>query len=379
MNFSKNDFNFCFYSILFFMLRQHSNIYQIVFYTLLCLFCFSDVNAQNIDSLLKVENKIIDPIEKYDHHLAVALAYLNTGELSKGDEYLHKALEVAKSLEDANRIAKIFRYFGLVLGANGEYIAADSVFAIGLSYKPGKKVAVKLLASQLDMSLRMGTDNNEGLLEEIRTIIGDDTTSAEMGLYYLEYSNVYSKKRDLLNQLKYLQKAKKIAEVHPENIQTINRNLGVVYEQLKDFEKAAKIHTEQLIMAQEQNDPLRELFARFGVISTQYEVGDYDLARQTGFEAIELKKREGVSSAFGYIYFIMGLSHLEEEQFDSAAYYLNLGIDISLAQNEAKELGDNYAGMAKLMFKQGNLEEAKSMVRKPMLSLSISIQKIIPS
>jgi signal transduction histidine kinase len=66
----------------------------------------------------------------------------------------------------------------------------------------------------------------------------------------------------------------------------------------------------------------------------------------------------------------LGYAHLKTEQLDSAAYYFQKGIDISELQSEAKELGDNYSGMAELYFKQGKFQEAKVYAEKTRASIN---------
>ncbi|NJN77405.1 MAG: hypothetical protein HC803_03000, partial [Saprospiraceae bacterium] len=76
-------------------------------------------------------------------------------------------------------------------------------------------------------------------------------------------------------------------------------------------------------------------------------------------KAINFKNRTSEATAFGYIYYLLGYTHLIEERFDSAEYYFNKGIEISLQRSEAKELGDNHSGLCELYYKTGDLEKAQ--------------------
>jgi signal transduction histidine kinase len=207
-------------------------------------------------------------------------------------------------------------------------------------------------------------------LKEMRNLIGDDTTSLLMGEYYFNYANYYGEQHNDLKRLQYLQKCKKILLSHNQDVQTLNHNLMSVFEGLKDYENVLKIQKELRKKAQLQDAPIAELFSLFGIMSAQDGMKDYEAAKKTCHEAINLKNNKQVANAFGYVYYTLGYVHLKTAQLDSAELYFQEGIDISKAQNEAKELGDNYSGMAELYFKQGKLQEAKVYAEKARASIN---------
>jgi signal transduction histidine kinase len=321
--------------------------------------------SQNIDSLLNVRINTKSKIRIHELDIQLAKEYSKRREWTQSETYLNEALVLGQSLNDNELIATAYEEFGRIAYLKGDYQKADSIYTEGLGLTTSRALKAKLYSKQFRTSLRTGEiEKGTTYLNEMRRLIGDDTTSVLMGEYYLNYSTYYSEQANFLKQLQYLQKSKKIYLEHDRNVEVINYNLSTIFEELKDYESALKIHFETKKGAKKDKNIYSELFSLFGIMSAQEGMRDYEAAKKTCHEAINLKNKTDISNSFGYVYYILGFAHLETERLDSAAYYFRKGIEISETQNEATQLGDNHSGMAKLFFEQKKLQEAKFHAKK---------------
>ena len=328
-------------------------------------------DAQNVDSLLAVRANTKDKVKKYELDIELGKIYANKRDWKNSYSYLDEALKLSQSLNDNEVIATTYELYGRIATIKGEYEKSDSLLVKAFEYTTDKALKVKIYSGRFGALVRTGEiEKGVTYLKEMRNLIGDDTTSLLMGEYYFNYANYYGEQHNELKNLQYLQKCKKIFLSHNQDVQAINHNLTSVFESLKDYENTLKIQKELLKNAQSNDSPINELFALFGIMSAQEGMKDYEAAKKTCHEAINLKNKSGVTNAFGYVYYILGYVHLKTEQLDSAEYYFQKGIEISTKQSEAKELGDNYSGMAELYFKQGKLQEAKVYAEKTRASIN---------
>jgi signal transduction histidine kinase/uncharacterized protein HemY len=327
--------------------------------------------AQNVDSLLTVRANTKDKVKQYELDIQLGRIYANKRDWETSYSYLEEALKIGQSLNDNELIATTYELYGRIASFKGEYKKSDSLLVKAFEYTTDKALKVKIYSGRFAVLVRTGKiEKGVTYLKEMRNLIGDDTTSLLMGEYYFNYANYYGEQHNTLKSLQYLQKCKKIFLSHNQDVQVINHNLTSVFEDLKDYENVLEIQKELRKKAQLQDNPISELFSLFGIMSAQDGLKDYEAAKKTCHEAINLKNKKKVTNAFGYVYYILGYAHLKTEQLDSAAYYFQKGIDISELQSEAKELGDNYSGMAELYFKQGKFQEAKVYAEKTRASIN---------
>jgi signal transduction histidine kinase len=329
--------------------------------TIICLLlsCVQLTYAQNIDSLLNIRKHTTSNLKKYK--VTVQLA-----EASKGKQqwknlltYSNEALQIARLLKDDNLIGNTYLLFGRIYLVKGEYLKADSLFLKGLQYGSDKDLKAKLYSGRYAIVIRTGKlEDAFLLLKSMRSMI-TDTTSLLMGRYYFNTSGYYGEQHETLNCLKYLQKAKKLFLLHDQDIRNINHDLTIVFESLKDYESILRIQTELRKSAKKAKYHYAELFSLYGIMAAQKGLKDYEKAKRSCYDAINLKNTHQFSMSFGYVYFILGTVHAETEQLDSAVYYFRKGIEISEKQKEETQLSENHAAMAALLFGEGKIQPAK--------------------
>ena len=332
---------------------------QVYIFVILFVFVNDSVFAQAIDSLLQIRDKANTALELYEVEKAIIEAYVNQYDLTKIQSHIDNLIQAAQKIEDSNYKGKAYQMAGAIANYQNQYDKSDSLLILGLEYATDKEIKARIYNERFKILIRRGSiEKGATYLKKMREQI-EDTTSVLMVHYYFSYSNYYGEQRDLLNKLIFLQKAKKLAVQNNHNIRYINHNLSAVFEALNAYENALEIQLELRELAQKENDYVGELFSFFGIMGAYYGLKDYENVKKYGYKAINFKNQTGEATAFGYIYYLLGYAHLEEEQLDSAEYYFNKGVEISKARNEAKELDDNHSGLCKLYYLKGDLEKAR--------------------
>ena len=329
---------------------------------LLILFCSllpPPLFSPNIDSLLAEQDEAVTLVEKFTAEKALIDAYHVTRQFDKTHPHLNNLIQYAKQIKDTDYQAEAYRIAGFIAYYQDLYDKSDSLLVIALKYATKKETKARIYDHKFQIFVRKGgIEKCAVYLQKMRKNI-EDTTSLLMSDYYFNLSLYYSEQRDLLNKLIYLQKAKKIVLQHGQDINKINHNLTIVYEALNAYENALSMQFELREYAQKNADNSSELFSFFGIMTSYYGLKQYDKVKKYGYEAINLKNRTGVETAFGYVYYLLGCAHLKEEQLDSAAYYFTKGVEISERRKEVKELGDNHSGLCELYYIKGDFEKAK--------------------
>jgi signal transduction histidine kinase/tetratricopeptide (TPR) repeat protein len=329
------------------------------FFILFFIFINSVAMGQNIDSLSQIRDKATTAIAKYEAEKTIVQVYLKKQQWKQIQPHVNHLIQYSNKIKDKNYKADAYRIAGQVADYQGQYVKADSLFVIGLKYATKKKTKAQLYHGRFEILVRKGgLEKGVSYLQKMRENI-EDTTGLLMLDYYFSYSNYYGEQRDMLNNLIYLQKAKKLAELNNFSTRGVNHNLSAVFETLNAYEKTLETQLELRTLAQKDKDYLSELFSLFGIMGSHYGLKDYKNTKRYGYEAINLRNRTGEETAFGYIYYLLGSAHLKEKHLDSAEYYFNKGVEISERRSEAKELGDNHSGLCELYYIKGNLEKAQ--------------------
>lgn len=296
----------------------------------------------------------IDPNLSFPANYDQALDLLKESQLNNEQAnalyYGQFALQLAKKNNDDNRSLRAIQNIARVYTNHGEYHTADSLYSFGLEQviKPHNQAILYLNKAGLGTRTRDWGDT-EMLLSKARELIGNDTLNKAMATYHFQ-TGVYEfeAKQNMVQSLVHYQEAKKIKAIEKRLIPIVNNNLSIIYSAVNDFEKARALNLENLAIALKSKDTNGELFAYYGLAFNAGMMEDDDGLLKYCQKAINLHQQTGVSTAFGYIYSLLGEYYIKHNQLDSAAFYLTKGVEISQAQGENKELVDCYQGLMNL-------------------------------
>lgn len=339
---------------------------------LLLLIQTISISAQNIEQLRRQYANSGNQLEKYQNSIKISEAYLENKQLDSALIFADEAIKITSTLENLTFKAEANQLIGKIHYQQNNWNNADSFYSIATKFTSDKEDLLDIYTDLASIGIRSGEIKSSlPYIKKVRDLIGDDTISIRMINYYTIYSAYYGEQHEMWNKLQYLLKAKSLAKQFPDfNPRILNYNLSIVYLSIFAYDQALSIFIENRENAQNKNNPTGELFALYGVSHSYYELKQYAQAKKICHEAIALKERSNISLSFGYIYYVLGNSHLKENQLDSAEYYFNLGIKISEAQNEKKELGENYIGMSQLMYLKGDKALAKFYAKKARENIS---------
>jgi signal transduction histidine kinase len=274
--------------------------------------------------------------------------------------YGQQALSFAKDNKDEARYLEATQVIARLYQSQGQYENADSLYVQGLNYVklPLHKAEFYLDRASLGVRTR-DWQNTDEFLQKARQLIGKDTLSVVMANYHYR-TGVYEfeAKQNMVEALVHYRQAKKIEGVPTRMLTSINNNLAIIYSAVNDFSKAHSLNEENLQIAIEEDDMIGQLFAYYGLAFTSAMMGNDSNLILYCQKAISLHNTTGISTAFGYIYSLLGEYYMNHNQLDSAEYYLQKGIIISKQQGENKELVDCYQGMMKLYTLRGENEIA---------------------
>jgi signal transduction histidine kinase len=320
---------------------------------------------KNIDSLETVFNKTINKEQQITLAITLANAYLPAKKIEQVETYQAKAIEAAKVLDNSDILRKTYIDVGNIYITQLKYEQGIEMLSEGLKHATQSSQKAIMYGYQFDVYYRMGqADKGFKSLEKMRENIGNDTLSVAMAEYYFSLSNYYGAKEDILNLLTYLKKAKKNFQYNEEEHHRVSHNLAIAYEDIQAYDKVLEIQAELLAFTQKNEMYFSELFCHYAIMMSHYGLKDYEASKATCQLAINLKDEQGVSSMFGYAYYILGNTYLETNQLDSAEYFYNEGIAISEKQNEEAQLIDNYRGLTKLFFRKKEWAKAKEYGEK---------------
>ncbi|MEL7249145.1 MAG: ATP-binding protein [Bacteroidota bacterium] len=272
----------------------------------------------------------------------------------------YQALQWAKEAHDHDRIQQAIHRIGLFYTNLGQYAATDSIYTEALELTDRDTSKARIYLRKLGLGTRTGDwTNGDFYLAEAKRLIASDSTASLMAHYHFAKGlYLFESSYDMVRSLLEYQRAKELLPEDRSFVNIINHNLANVYSLVQNYEKAEAIGNEILTFAQEQKVPVNELFAYYLLGYTAFEQEAYKRVKDFCYAAMDLREKTGVSQAFGYTYFLLGESFLSESQLDSAAYYIQLGMEISEAQGDAKELIDCTSSMMKLRLAQARYDEA---------------------
>ncbi len=264
--------------------------------------------------------------------------------------YGQQALHFARKNKEETLIIEAIQAIARFHQIQGQYERADSLYLQGLAYVTQPLHKASLYLDRVSIGARTRNwQEAPALLQKARELIGEDTLSPTMANYHFR-AGVYAfeAKQDMMEALIHYQQAKKIDGITTRARTSINNNLGIIYGAINDFEKAYSLNVENLKIALEEEDPMGELFSYYGLAFSAGMLDDDTSLMYYCKKAIALHNATGISTAFGYIYSLMGEYYMNQNQLDSANFYLQKGIAISKEQGENKELVDCYQGMMNL-------------------------------
>lgn len=178
-----------------------------------------------------------------------------------------------------------------------------------------------------------------------------------MAKIYINIGSVYINMGNFEQAETSLLKGKAYVEPHSKSEQVLNSNLAIVFTQQEKYEKARRLHLENLALYDENDHRTRSL--TFNNVGYIYEVtGETAKALEYYMEAYREAKIANSNYEKGYALVNVISSLIGLERFTSAENYMDTLWPVINAQGEPRMMGEAYRLRAEMSEKQGNFAEA---------------------
>ncbi|TSJ40047.1 tetratricopeptide repeat-containing sensor histidine kinase [Fluviicola chungangensis] len=253
-----------------------------------------------------------------------SMPFLTTGNFQKSVELNTKALEIRTRLKDTSGMISSYAKLG-----NGH-------FELG-QYKKAQQAYNKAIY--------------------FAKILGDENTLLQL----------YQNSANVLEVSGFIKEALKMQlDVHEIALRTDNKlvqlsnygNLGSCYQKLKQYEKAREMYLKAIPLAREtnQSEQLAMVYQGLGVVERA--AGNTDLGLKYYQQAFQLYKRLDSKTGEGIIAVNIGNSFADLKQPDSAAFYLNLGLQLVKDTKSYRQIMNAYRGLSELELSRKNYQKA---------------------
>lgn len=193
-----------------------------------------------------------------------------------------------------------------------------------------------------------------------------------IALSYRQKGLVFYYKSDYFNALEFSQKALEY-KIDGDNKlfeSSVYSNIGNIYADVKEYDKALLNYNKLLKVSQEKNVLKDELIATYNIATVFTEQGKYQeainmyikskaLAEENDLDIYIPNICNNLSKTYGYI-----------SEIEKAVKYLNIGIEKAQAQNNIYTLALLKRNLAEIYFKKTNLSQAETLLKE-----SISLSK----
>ena len=106
------------------------------------------------------------------------------------------------------------------------------------------------------------------------------------------------------------------------------------------------------------------VFCYYNMMELYFLTNKYEELIDLCHQAIEAHEQYSYDNAKGYTYYMLGLGHLNIANMNSAYYYFTKGVEVSIDNNDDKELKDNYDGIGDYHAAIGDYKKSNEFYEK---------------
>ena len=334
---------------------------RITIFLIIALFPVKGLGS-DLDSLQHLYAIATGAQEKYAQGHTLAKAYAKNNELQAATKVLEEILQNPEFQNTSSVRVQALLELSDILTNQSKYLQSDSLLTVALRASPDRKQKILIFHSKANNAQRRADMHSLAKhLKSMRSFMGKDTMGLDMARYQHKLGALkINRGDDYIGALDCYLKARQLVPEEELNLRlSLNQNIANIYLAIDEAEAALRYALQNEQLAKVNGKWEGQLFNLYTIIDCYEYLDNNELAIATGRRAIELRARTGVSNAFGFIYSVMAGVFLEMEQLDSALFYVNKGIEISIEQDENKELVDNYNVKARLLLKKKEFKQAE--------------------
>lgn len=348
--------------------RREPPTHRVIFILIAILIIFGPARAQ-IDSLkLQLVNAKHDSTRL---RLCLAIAAQETNNnLDTSFAYCDKADAIARKMNNAKGIAdaKMQRAYGVFYTGDGDSSLA-MYNELLVDYRAiGDSGCVAACYNKMGYIYRQNSDKQKAIEHyqaALRSNVNEENV-LEAANSYLNIGLIHHDQGDYAQALKYELRGLALYEKTADKNRTANAlaRIGNVYVDMEDDTTGLIYHQRSLAMAQEAGNNRLVAIAFNNIAGIYSNRGDDMRALQMYRQALVIRNTIGDKNGAAVLLNNLGASHSTLGNFDSARYYLDTSLALTLALGYKEMEMTNYLSYALMYSKQKKYEEAYSWYKK---------------
>jgi tetratricopeptide (TPR) repeat protein len=313
-------------------------------FLLLCsCFCFAQQNKiDSIKNQLKIQTADTSQVKLLD---ALSERYMQSGNLDTALYYAGQS--VKKSLEFANNnafaskklLGNTYNHIGYIYEYKGEYTNAIANYSKALKLK-----------------------------ESLKDEIGIASTLTYMGLVYSQIDIVkalthYFKAMTIYESLCNSADEKKRRK-SKNGIAALYNNIGIIYLDQNELNKALECYTKALAINTEIHNPewAAKNYANIGIIYMN--MRDFNKARDYTLKSLKITKELGLEASIGHTLHALGDIYVYKKEYPLALDYFLKALDIFKKQSFKRGVASCYSNIGSVYLDQKNYIAAEEALTK---------------
>lgn len=238
--------------------------------------------------------------KSYDANFFLMRTNYAIGNYKKALPYAQKLEQLSTSLDD---YSLSYNFLGVIYSKLGD-----------------KKQELNYSLKNLEINKKQGNRNNIGI------------SLSNLGSYYMKINNLEEAQKYFLEALEYITDKSEIANTY--------NSLAVLYSNLNNQEKELEYAKKAVISAKEASDFGKYSFYLSTLASAYISNQNYDLAKSSLFEALQIAQDKGLLTQQSYALKYLGVLSKRQDDKESARKYLNQALQISKSQGNVSEIED---------------------------------------
>ena len=330
-------------------------IFLFILYFAGCTYSYSKDEAQSI----QIDETIL-PQDSLEVLLSKVKILLDEAETEQSFALSSQILNSAISYNNKKIIAESQFQLARIYNRWNEFEKSDSIIHEALSISKDDNTIFSLYLLEYNNAVRqVFIEKGKKALDKAKEYIGDPK-GVNMVRYRYTLSDYYRAKNDDNKVLELLLLAKKEApeELKMNELFNINYQLGALFHSIGVYDQSIAVGVENEKLAQNENNFYLELFAIYTQLNAHVDLNNHEELKSLVERAISIKEEHNISPAFGFVYFVQGLSFYEQDNLEQALHFFNLGETIAREHNATKELCENLTGKSKVYYKQGDYQKS---------------------
>jgi signal transduction histidine kinase/Tfp pilus assembly protein PilF len=329
----------------------------------------------DVDSLVRAYPKIKDSRMQVKMLNRIAYAY-SKGNPDKGIAYANKALSLAQSIGWNDGAADAYINIGINANTTSDYGKALQAYDKALKLSGNKEMRFKALHG-IGYTYTYRGNPGQALSYNLQALkIAEEINEPEnIALSLANIGIIYFDLEELDKAEDYYQRALKIntAQGYELAISQNLGNLGNVYSGLKQDAKAIEYYSKAAVISQKINDLQSQSVWLGSIGGIYFEMGNYPDALKYTSNALAIAEKTRNtriiafnSSVLGDIYFEMAKENKarEKELYEKSIASFNRALEIHQSANSLKEISGDYEWLSDVYAAKGDLKKALEFFRQ---------------